>query len=146
MTANDTDATTGPPQAESEQERVYRPKPPLWRPARERRRSTLQIVLIGLGITAVGCALGVLALESLLFSGPAEATPVTITAVETAAHAGENSPGHFVYRVRLPDGSHARFESPRTHRVGTRPRARVSKGRITGRTFVMSPYAVLPDE
>ena len=138
-TAQETDA----PQPDTP--RPYQPRPPLWQPA-EKPTSVLQVALIAvvglLGIAAVAVVL----FESLAFSGPATATPVTITAIEAATHAREESPSRFVYRVSLADGRTARLASERAHQPGTRLVAMVSRGRLTGRTFVASPYVVEPDE
>jgi hypothetical protein len=144
--ADDGDVPTDTPPAETAVERPYRPKPPLWRPARERRRSPLEIGLTALGMVVVTSGLGALLLEGHFFTGPATATPVTITAIVSVSHADEDSPGYITYNVSLPDGRPARFTSPQTYRPGTRLMAMVSRGRLTGRTIVASPYIVLPDE
>jgi hypothetical protein len=89
---------------------------------------------------------GILLLEGLILSGPATATPVTIVAIESISPSDDDSPGYITYGVRLPDGTKARFISARTHKPGTRLMAMVSRGRVTGRTIVSSPYAVLPIE
>ena len=146
MTADDADGRTDTPLPETGADRPYRPKPPLWRPRRERRRSPLEIGLPALGMLVVASGLAALLLEGHFFSGPATATPVTITAIESVSHANEDSLGYITYRVSLPDGRLARLTSPRTHRPGTRLMAMVSRGRLTGRTIVASPYVVLPDE
>jgi hypothetical protein len=90
--------------------------------------------------------LGALLLEGQFLIGPATATAVTIMAIEAISHADEDSPGYIIYKVSLPDGRFARFTSQRTHRPGTRIKAMVSRGRLTGRTIVTSPYVVLPAE
>ena len=146
MTADNADGHTDKSSPETGAERTYQPKPPLWRPARERRRSRLEIGLTATGVLVVVSGLGALLLEGQFFGGPATATPVTITAIESVSHADEDSPGYITYRVSLPDGGLARLTSPRTHRPGTRLKAMVSRGRFTGRTIVASPYIVLPDE
>jgi hypothetical protein len=84
-------------------------------------------------------------LEQHLLSAPATATPVTIVAIESISHAAEDSPGYLTYRVALPDGRFARFTSERTFRPGTRVMAMVSRGWVTKRIIVTSPYVVLPD-
>jgi hypothetical protein len=104
------------------------------------------MVLGALGIAIAGLAIGTIAFESHLFPGDATATRVTITGIERIAHADENSSGYTIYTVRLPDGSHALFGSPRTHAAGTRLVAMVSRGRLTGRPFVTAPYSVVPAE
>jgi len=122
------------------------PKTPIWRPAGERERSTLAVAIILVGIAAVGILLGTLQLEGDFFSGPATETPVTIIAIESVSDADAYTTRSVTYRVSLADGTQATLASPRTHKSGTRLVAMVSRGRITGRIFVTSPYRVLPDE
>lgn len=123
----------------------YQPKPPLWRPAPEKPHSALQVALIAVSGLVGMAAVAVVLFESPALSGPATATPVTITAIESVHHGDEDSPSYIVYRVSLPDGRMARFSSQRTHPPGTRLVAMVSRGRLTGRTFVASPYVVEPN-
>jgi hypothetical protein len=132
-------------QPEPEQEHVYRPKPPLWRPARERRRSAVETAVMAVGTAVLASVLGAFLLEGHLLSTPAKPMPVTITAIESAGHGDEESRG-ITYRVSLPNGAHGRFTSEHTYAIGTRLTAMVAHGRITGRIFVTSPYAVLPNK
>ncbi len=137
-----------PPSPESEPNapRPYQPKPPLWRSAGEKAGSRL-VTVLGILAMLVGVAVLVAVLfESQALPGPATATPVTITAIESVAHADEGAPSRYVYRVRLPDGRTARFSSQRVHQPGTRLVAMVSRGWLTGRTIVAPPYAVQPDD
>ena len=124
-------------------EHVYKPKPPLWRPARQ-KTSLLEIVVGAVTLTTV-VALGILFLEDDFLTGSATAMLVKIASVERVSH-HEESVGSITYRVTLPDGSDARLTSAGHHRPGTRLMAMVSRGLITGRTFVSSPYTVFPDE
>ena len=133
-------------EAQPAEEHAYRPKPPLWRPARERRRSAAEIVLTAVGITAVSLILGIFVFEGHLLSTPATAMAVTITAIESASHADEEPAGSITYRVSLADGSQARFTSSRSYAVGTRLVAMVARGRLTGRIIVTAPYGVLPNK
>ena len=146
MTADDADAPENGPLPDAPAKRPYAPKPPLWRPLRERRRSTRELVIGGVVLALVASVFGAVLLEPHFFSGSATAMPVTIAAIESVSHADEDSPGFITYMVTLPDGSQARFTSPRTNRPGTRLLAMVSRGWITGRTIVASPYSILPNE
>jgi hypothetical protein len=125
--------------------RPYQPRPPLWRSFQKEGGSPWRIAvgtLIALGLAG---AFAAVVFELHLFSGPATATPVTITAVERITP-GDESPPHIVYVVKLPDGGTARFTSERVYRPGTRLTAMVARGGITGRTLVGPPYVVMPDE
>ncbi len=144
VTADDLDARDGAPSDPSDV-REYKPKPPLWRPDRERRRSTLTIVLTALSVALGAALLTIFLFEGHFLASPATATPVTITAIESTSHADEDPPMHIIYRVSLPDGTHARLSSARVHRPGTRLVAMVSRGRFTGRIMVAPPYVVLPE-
>jgi hypothetical protein len=146
MTADDGDIPTETQLPETDSAPARRRRPPLWRSAKDRRRSPLEVSLTALGMLVVASGFGALLLEGHFLSGPATATRVTITAIESVSHADENSPGYITYKVSLPDGRSARFTSSQTHRPGTRLMAMVSRGRLTGRTIVTSPYVVLPDE
>jgi hypothetical protein len=123
--------------------RPYRPPPPLWR-ALAKKRSPYAIGLGLIGALALTALLAV-AYELHFFSGPAKATPMTVTAIERM-HQDSESPAHLVYVVKLPDGSTARFTSERTYGPGTRLVAMVSTGWLTRRTLVGPPYVVMPDE
>ncbi len=68
VTADDLDARDGAPSDPSDV-REYKPKPPLWRPDTERRRSTLTIVLTALSV-ALGAALLTISCLSGCFSIP----------------------------------------------------------------------------
>ena len=132
-----TQAATAPP---------YRPKPPLWRSLAEKRRSPVAIGLGIAGLLGVMGVTGVVVLERQFFSGPVTATPLTVTAIERTVPADDDSPGHIVYVVKLPDGRTTRLTSERTYRPGTRLLAMVSRGGLTGRTLVGPPHVVMPDE
>ena len=116
-------------------------RPPLWRP-RATPRSPFLFPGIALLLAFLG-AWACLIFEHVLFASPAAPAVVTITTIETA-HAGGEGPASLRYRVALADGSAALFATPNVYAVGDRLSAMVSRGRVTGRVFVTSPYAVLP--
>lgn len=130
----------------SSAEPSYMLKPPLWRPARERRRSAITILLGGLAMVVMGAVASFPVVEKAFLSTPAHATPVTITAIENASHADEETPMYFHYVVTLPDGSSGRFASQTPHRPGEHLMAMVSRGRLTGRIIVSAPYVALERE
>jgi hypothetical protein len=125
---------------------AYQPKPPLWRPPWERRRSTAAIVGWAVALLTGSLLLTLPFLEKDIFATPAHATRVTILAVENTGHPDEDTPMHFQYSVVLPDGSRGRLSSQLLHRPGAHLLAMVSRGRFTGRVFVSAPYRALDQE
>jgi hypothetical protein len=114
----------------------YAPRPPLWRaPARPR---SLFALVLAVPLTIAGASFALVFAEPLVLASPARATAVTVDAVESLAQGEHTEPR---YRVRLPDGSSGRLSTPRVLQVGDRLTAMVSRGRITGRTFVTPPHS-----
>jgi hypothetical protein len=117
-------------------------RPPLWRP-RVQRASPLAVAGVALSLLFLGAWFGVALWEGVFLASPAAPVVVTIAAVDHA-HADGDGPASLRYLVMLPDGSTTHLWSPNVYQVGDRLSALAARGRITGRTFVSSPYAVLP--
>jgi hypothetical protein len=83
------------------------------------------------------------AFEQEWLSTPAGQAEATIIGVQDEKLQGKRSPAWFRHRVSLPDGSRAVFVSDRVHQPGSRILATVSRGRITGRTWLTAPYRLV---
>jgi hypothetical protein len=121
----------------------YRPKPPLWRPPENRRRSATTIAISALALAFLGAVGTFPAVESHFLATPAEPTAVTVGWIENAEHADEETPMYFHYVVTLPDGSRGRLASEHLFKPGDRLVAMISRGRVTGRTIISPPYLPL---
>jgi hypothetical protein len=104
-----------------------------------------EILLLVL-VFAIVAALAVVFGEAQFLATPATETSLTITGLESTNPADEHHAAKFHYRVRLPDGSSARFASSDIYPPGTRLRAMVSRGLLTRRVLVTPPYVALQAE
>jgi hypothetical protein len=125
---------------ESEPLSAYAPKPPLWRSALPSRSQGVWLVV---GLTACGLYFGVALFESPFLASPAAPAAAQVTAIENVAHANDGGAAQIRYRVALSDGSTARMQTSRVHRVGDRLPVVLMRGHVTGRAFVAGDLPAL---
>jgi len=121
-----------------------RQKPPLWHPKPERQRSLAS--RIGLGVVAAVFGLGgmILVLEPSVLSVPAGQIEVQVVSVQGVTPADE-MPAVYRHVVRLQDGTERTFAARGIHRPGERLVVSMSRGLVTGRIWLGSPYATAPE-
>jgi hypothetical protein len=122
---------------------AYKPKPPLWRPAFE-KRTTLLGILAGAGL-AVLVAVTLALLPGSFLSVPMGQVEVQVVRV-VAGTPAEGGPASFRHIVSLADGSERPFVAEHLYRPGDRLVVTASRGRLTGRISLDPPYRVLSSE
>jgi len=76
--------------------------------------------------------------EQHLFSTPP--TPVLVEVLNAvSARPDDSGPPSYVYMVRLPDGTRARYSSERLYRAGDHITLLYSRGKLTGRILLSTP-------
>jgi hypothetical protein len=131
---------TTEPRAKGE-DAFYKRNPPLWRPTPNAasRRWLIAGVVFAIVVSAFMIDPRI---EEHLLSSPAVPVLVTVIRAEAAIPSDE-TPGFFRYVVSLPDGTKGRFASERLFRPGTRLQVMHSRGRLSGRIRLGSPYRVI---
>jgi hypothetical protein len=120
----------------------------LWQPAlrpRSRLDPVWAVAASAIALLVAGGAFVVIAEAQGLTTAASESV-VTVAAIEGTSITDKHDPPAIRYRVRLGDGSEARFASSHAYPVGTRLKAMVARGRITNRALVSGPYVPLSDE
>ncbi|MET0554714.1 MAG: hypothetical protein ABW221_16860 [Vicinamibacteria bacterium] len=119
---------------------AYQPRPPMWTAAVKPRSPLERALTIAVALVATLFAVFCVVYfgEPFVLASHAEATVVTVSAVEALSQGEHTAPR---YRVLLPDGSSERLHTPSVLQVGDRLTAMVSRGRITGRVFVGPPHS-----
>jgi hypothetical protein len=118
--------------------RGYQPKPPLWSSS-PKRTPVAWVVLGAIGTLLLVALVAVPGFETYFLSGPSQPMKVLVIAVESVAHPDEETPRYFHFRVRLPDGTQARFSSQQLFRVGDSLIVMYARGRLTGRVNLSTP-------
>jgi hypothetical protein len=120
---------------------AYKPKPPLWRPALEKRASLLS-VLAGAGFVAL---VGLGLLPGSFLSVPMGQVEVRVVRIVGGTPA-EEVPASFRHIVSLPDGSERLFVAEHLYRPGDRLIVTATRGRLTGRVSLDPPYRLVHPE
>jgi hypothetical protein len=110
-----------------------------------RKSSKLAAGAVAIGTGAALMAALALGFEREFLSAPAGQAEVTVLAVQGERPQGRSSPQWFRYVVVLPDGTKGIFISDRLQRLGTRLIATVSRGRLSGRTWLSAPYRLVAE-
>ncbi len=119
----------------------YRPKPPLWRAKVRASRWTSALILSLFVVLGVAVPI---AFEREFVSVPGGQTEAVVLRVE-AERPSAVGPAWFRYVAQLPNGSGAVLASDHLYRPGTRLIVTISRGRITGRTWLSGPYHMLSE-
>lgn len=120
----------------------YRPKPPLWEPARKPPSSRWVQVSIWFVVAAALLVIPGALLEPYFF----RSEPVPIEVVVLRAHGGparDELPAQFQYTARLPEGGEGVLTSERVRQPGDRVVVLRSRSFLTRRVFLNEPERVL---
>lgn len=121
-----------------------RQKPPLWHPKPEPQSSLVARIALGIVAAVVGLGGSILLLEPSVLSVPAGQLEVQVVSVQDGQPPDE-MPAAYRHLVRLRDGTERTFVSQDIHRPGERLVVFLSRGLVTGRTWLGSPYAKATD-
>jgi hypothetical protein len=111
------------------------------RAAKRQRRKAFVVDRVMPLVIVIGTLLTLpIAFEQEMLSVSEGQAEVTVIGIQDDKPQGKRAPAWFRYNVSLSNGSRAVFIFDRVQESGARIIATVSRGRITGRTWLTGPY------